>query len=78
MTFSGSGVVFEYYPGLGLQLQVNATFSSLGGFLATVKATLFTGYRDEEALRLLDEPQAPVHPLVQIATPDESLQGTRA
>ena len=47
---------------------VNATFSSLGGFLATVKATLFTSYRDEEALRMLDEPQAPVHPLIQIAT----------
>jgi len=57
---------------------VNATFSSLGGFLATVKATLFTGYRDEEALRLLDEPQAPVHPLVQITpTSESSLQGTR-
>src|ERR1700726_1669672 len=57
---------------------VHATFNSLGGFLATVKATLFTGYRDEEALRLLDEPTAPVHPLVQIAAPRESLQGTRA
>src|SRR5712675_2193432 len=32
---------------------VNATFSSLSGFLATVKGTLFTTYRDEEALRLL-------------------------
>ncbi|MFZ0758987.1 MAG: adenosyl-hopene transferase HpnH [Candidatus Sulfotelmatobacter sp.] len=49
---------------------VNATFSSLGGFLATVKATLFTSYGDEEALRMLDEPQAPVHPLVQIAAND--------
>jgi hypothetical protein len=40
---------------------------------------LFSRYRDKEALRLLDEPQAPVHPLVQIATNDESsLQGTRA
>jgi hypothetical protein len=55
---------------------VNATFSSLGGFLATVKGTLFTNYRDEEALRLLDEPAAPVHPLVQIAPPSESMQGT--
>ena len=54
------------------------TFSSLGGFLATVKATLFTSYRDEEALRLLEEPQAPVNPLVQIAPPSESLQETRA
>src|SRR3982075_1137727 len=58
---------------------VHATFSSLGGFLATVKATLFSGYRDEDALKLLEEPTAPVHPLVQIATPNEaSLQQTRA
>jgi hypothetical protein len=57
---------------------VNATFSSLGGFLATVKATLSSRYRDEEALRLLDEPQAAVHPLVQIATPSETLHETRA
>jgi hypothetical protein len=57
---------------------VNATFSSLGGFLATVKGTLFSRYRDEEALRLLDEPQAAVHPLVQIGTADESMQETRA
>src|ERR1700692_60026 len=57
---------------------VNATFSSLNGFLATVKATLFTGYRDEEALRLLDEPQAPVHPLVQIAATSGEPQETRA
>jgi hypothetical protein len=57
---------------------VNATFSSVSGFLATVKGTLFTSYRDEEALRLLDEPQAPVNSLVQIATTNESLQETRA
>jgi hypothetical protein len=56
---------------------VHATFNSLGGFLATVKGTLFTGYRDKEALRLLDEPAAPVHPLVQIATSSDSLQETR-
>jgi hypothetical protein len=57
---------------------VNATFSSLGGFLATVKATLFSSYRDENALKLLDEPTAPVHPLVQIAPNESSLQQTRA
>jgi hopanoid biosynthesis associated radical SAM protein HpnH len=51
---------------------VNATFSSLGGFLATVKGTLFPGYRDAEALRMLEEPQAAVHPLVQIAPTTES------
>jgi hopanoid biosynthesis associated radical SAM protein HpnH len=60
---------------------VNATFSSLGGFLATVKATLFTSYKDEEALRMLEEPQAPVNPLIQIAPTQNaphSLQETRA
>src|SRR5882672_5706211 len=57
---------------------VNATFSSLGGFLATVKATLFSSYRDEAALKMLDEPEAPVHPLVQISAPSDSLQETRA
>ncbi len=60
---------------------VNATFSSVGGFLATVKATLSTSYRDEEALRLLDQPTAPLHPLIQIAPspePAQSLQETRA
>jgi hypothetical protein len=52
---------------------VNATFSSLSGFLATVKATLSTSYKDEEALRMLEEPPAPVHPLIQIAaSPDRS------
>src|SRR5450432_3345402 len=55
---------------------VNATFSSLEGFLATVKGTLFPQYRDEEALRLLEEPQVAVHPLVQIAVP-ETMQETR-
>jgi Domain of unknown function (DUF3463) len=53
---------------------VNATFSSLGGFLATVKATLFTSYRDEEALRMLEERVEPVHPLVQIARAGEGSQ----
>jgi hopanoid biosynthesis associated radical SAM protein HpnH len=60
---------------------VNATFSSLGGFLATAKGYLFTSYKDEAALRLLDEPQAPAHPLIQIAPTAgsaESLQETRA
>ena len=60
---------------------VNATFSSVGGFLATVKATLFTKYKDEEALRMLEEPQAPVHPLIQITPPvshARDLQQSRA
>jgi hypothetical protein len=59
---------------------VNATFSSISGFLATVKGTLFSRYRDEEALRLLEEPQPAVHPLVQIASQESphSLQETGA
>jgi hypothetical protein len=33
LTFPGSGIVYEYYPGLGLQLQVNATFGSVNALL---------------------------------------------
>lgn len=50
---------------------VNDTFGSLSGLWATAKATLFGGYDDPGALRLLDEPVRPVHsfnPLVQIET----------
>jgi hopanoid biosynthesis associated radical SAM protein HpnH len=58
---------------------VNATFSSLSGFLATVKATLFSRYPDEGAYRLLDEQHTGTdHPLVQIATSNETLEETRA
>ena len=57
---------------------VNDTFGSLKGFVATVKGTLFNRYRDEGALRLLDEPIEPAHSLVQIAAPSESLEETRA
>ncbi|MCU1299198.1 MAG: Radical domain protein [Acidobacteriaceae bacterium] len=58
---------------------VNATFSSLGGFFATVKATLFSRYPDEGAYRLLDEqPESGGHPLVQIETSNETLEETRA
>ncbi|MGA7217741.1 MAG: hypothetical protein WBX38_05475 [Candidatus Sulfotelmatobacter sp.] len=49
-------------------------FQLLSGFLAAVKAILFTGYRDTEAERMLEEHQAPVHPLVQIAMLAGSLQ----
>jgi hopanoid biosynthesis associated radical SAM protein HpnH len=51
---------------------VNDTFSSLGGFFATVKATLSSRYTDEEALRLLEEPSVPMHPLVHISGATES------
>ena len=46
-----------------------------------VKATLFTSYKDEEALRMLDAPQAPVNPLIQISTPvaqSHNLEESRA
>jgi hopanoid biosynthesis associated radical SAM protein HpnH len=59
---------------------VNATFSSLSGFLATVKGTLFTKYADEGAMRLLDE-APPSHTLVQIGdakSTSESFEETRA
>jgi hopanoid biosynthesis associated radical SAM protein HpnH len=56
---------------------VDHTFSSLRGFAATVRATLFTGYKDDEAAAMLREPVRPVHaynPLVQIesAAPQET------
>jgi hopanoid biosynthesis associated radical SAM protein HpnH len=59
---------------------VNDTFGSLGGFMATVKGTLFPRYRDEGALRLLDEIEEQGHqaPLVQIANASEALEETRA
>jgi len=59
---------------------VNDTFGSLGGFVATVKGTLFHRYRDEGALRLLDEPveHGQETPLVQIANASETLEETRA
>ena len=48
---------------------VNDTFGSLGGFLATVRATFSSKYKDDEALAMLKEETRPVHaynPLVQI------------
>jgi hopanoid biosynthesis associated radical SAM protein HpnH len=48
---------------------VNDTFGSLRGFVDTVKATLFTEYKDAGALDLLNEPVRPMHahnPLVNI------------
>lgn len=59
---------------------VNDQFGSLGGFLATVKATLFSRYPDRGALRLLDEASdsASSPTLVQIEAPSDDLQETRA
>jgi hopanoid biosynthesis associated radical SAM protein HpnH len=48
---------------------VHDTFGSWKGFLATVRATLSTTYKDDEALAMLNQPVKPVHeynPLVQI------------
>src|ERR1700674_5052623 len=59
---------------------VNDQFGSLSGFLATVKATLFSRYPDRGALRLLDEPSdsGQSATLVQIEAPSDSLQETNA
>jgi hopanoid biosynthesis associated radical SAM protein HpnH len=60
---------------------VDYTFSSLKGLLAAAKATLFTKNQDDEAFRMLNEPVRPVHsynPLVQIETPSNNLEETRA
>ena len=59
---------------------VNDTFSSFRGFLATIRATLFTAYKDEDALRMLNEPVRPVHsynPLVQISEAPSQFEETR-
>jgi hopanoid biosynthesis associated radical SAM protein HpnH len=58
---------------------VDNTFSSLRGFLATARATVFSRYRDQNALRQLKEPVRPVHefnPLVQIES--HEMQETEA
>ncbi len=60
---------------------VDYTFASLKGLFAAAKATLFTKNEDDEAYRMLNEPVRPVHsynPLVQIETPSNNLEETRA
>jgi hopanoid biosynthesis associated radical SAM protein HpnH len=60
---------------------VDYTFGSLKGLFAAAKATLFTKNEDDEAYRMLNEPVRPVHsynPLVQIETPNNNLEETRA
>jgi hopanoid biosynthesis associated radical SAM protein HpnH len=60
---------------------VDYTFSSLKGLFAAAKATLFTKNEDDEAYRMLNEPVRPVHsynPLVQIESPSNNLEETRA
>jgi len=60
---------------------VDYTFGSLKGLFAAAKATLFTENEDDEAYRMLNEPVRPVHsynPLVQIESPSNNLEETRA
>jgi hopanoid biosynthesis associated radical SAM protein HpnH len=60
---------------------VDYTFGSLKGLFAAAKATLFTKNEDDEAYRMLNEPVRPVHsynPLVQIESPSNNLEETRA
>lgn len=60
---------------------VDYTFGSLKGLFAAAKATLFTKNEDDEAFHMLNEPARPVHsynPLVQIETPSNNLEETRA
>ena len=57
---------------------VNDTFGSLGGFLATVKATLFSRYPDRGALRLLDEPSDSGHSPALVQIEAQTFEETRA
>jgi hopanoid biosynthesis associated radical SAM protein HpnH len=57
---------------------VNDTFGSWGGFFATVKGTLFSSYRDEEALRMLDAPAKPVHAFAGLVQLGDSKQKTES
>jgi hopanoid biosynthesis associated radical SAM protein HpnH len=57
---------------------VNDNFGSLRGFLATARASLFHRYKDEGALRLLDQPVHSYNPLVQIEEASSQFEETRA
>jgi hopanoid biosynthesis associated radical SAM protein HpnH len=60
---------------------VNDTFSSMRGFIDTVRATLFSDYKDSGALALLNDESRPVHsynPLVQIKSESEQMEETNA
>jgi hopanoid biosynthesis associated radical SAM protein HpnH len=60
---------------------VNETFSSVRGLLATAKATVFSGHKDEHAMKLLNEDVRPVHsynPLVQIEESSSQFEETSA
>jgi hopanoid biosynthesis associated radical SAM protein HpnH len=56
---------------------VDETFGSLRGFLAAVRASVFTRYKDPSALDTLKEPAQPVHaynPFVQIKAAGEAAE----
>jgi hypothetical protein len=60
---------------------VDYGFGSPRGFFAMVRSYLFSSYKDEGALRLLNEPSHPVHsynPLVQIQENAGQMEETRA
>jgi hopanoid biosynthesis associated radical SAM protein HpnH len=60
---------------------VDYGFGSLRGFAAMVRASFSKQYKDQEALKMLNEPARPVHsynPLVQIAENPGTLEETRA
>ena len=59
---------------------VHDTFNTLSGFLATVRGTLFSKYRDGAALAMLDKPSKPSHvaSLVQLKTRQEEEKEVRA
>lgn len=65
----------------GYEASATHDIFSLRGILATAKATLFSSYKDERALELLNEPVRPVHsynPLVRIEESSSQLEETKA
>lgn len=60
---------------------VHDTFNSLGGFLATVRGTLFSRYKDKAALEALNNPVKPVHArsgLVQLTKSEDVAEEVKA
>jgi D-glucuronyl C5-epimerase C-terminus len=57
LSFPGSGIVFEYYPGMGLQLQVNGTFGNANALLHTENRQ-----KHHQALEILDEMRPLISP----------------
>ncbi len=57
ISFPGSGIVYQYYPGMGLQLQVNGTFGFANALLHTENPAKHT-----QALKILDEMRALIAP----------------